>query len=81
MDISELLIGARVKWVSDRIKIAEIQPRHIGRVVSFTYFSEGGDESVMGILNGYVGSSITVNGEDFDYGQMADLRVFRSELA
>lgn len=81
--LDDILIGAKVKWVADRINaLATIQPRHIGRVTTFTHVLNADDySSVMGRLDGYSGNELIVSGEVYGYGQVADLKIWRQELA
>lgn len=82
----DLFVGAKVEWIGDRVRtIADIKPRHIGRVCTFTHFwgsdpdaSEYAD--VMGTLEGYNGSEIIVSGDAYVWGQMADFKIYRSRL-
>lgn len=84
--MDELLIGAKIKWVGDRIAtLATIAPRHIGRVVKFEYFDTDVSSydyiSVMGTLESYAGQVIGVSGEYYDWSRVGDFTVFRKELA
>jgi hypothetical protein len=65
--MDELLVGARIKWIGDRINaLASVAPRHIGRVTRFEYFDTEEASysyvSVMGTLDGYTGNEIVVSG-------------------
>lgn len=82
----DLLVGAKVNWIGDRVRsMADIRPRHIGRVCSFTYFvglhPDDNYMDVMGTFDGYTGTDLLVSGELYNWGQVADFRIYRKVLA
>lgn len=88
MDTLELLVGSKVKWVSDRItSLAAIQPRHIGRVISFEYFLDPNNvdnytsKQVMGLLSGYSGDSLSVDSIDYRFDSVSNVKIWRREVA
>jgi len=87
MNALDMLIGSRVKWTHDKIKtIAQIQPRHIGRIAQFEYFADEDDSNydsiiVMGVLDSIVGSAVVVADADYYWGRIANFIIWRSELA
>lgn len=86
MDTLELLIGRRIKWVADRIKtLADLQPRHIGRVVTFTVFynddpTDYNTYDVIGTLEGRSDDILLVSGIEYQWHRVADVKIHRSEL-
>lgn len=85
MDTLELLLGAKVKWSHDKIKtLAQIQPRHLGRIAKFEYFESDEDDynsvMVMGRFDGVSGDNIIIANADYRWGRVADLTIWRSEL-
>lgn len=87
VDATDLLIGAKVKWVYDRVKLlAETQPRHIGRVCSFTFYTTEDSNNydsydVIGTFEGHAGKSVQCNGIEYPWARISDLKIYRSELA
>lgn len=87
-DALELLVGTKVKWTGDRItQLSAIQPRHIGRVISFEFFVDPNNldnytsKSVMGALAGYSGDSLSVDGIDYRFDSVANVKIWRREAA
>ncbi len=85
--MDDLLIGAKVKWTAERVKtISGIFPRHIGRIVQFDYYrnddpTDYSHDPVMGSLDGYLGDALIVSGDEFKWNRVADLKIYRKELA
>ena len=87
MDTLDLILGAKVKWVGDRIGVlADLAPRHIGRVATFDFFlTDNADDyssnPVIGTFGGRAGDDVLVGGEWYPWSRISDLRIFRSEIA
>jgi hypothetical protein len=77
-------LGAKLEWVSDTLRLSDIKPRHIGRVVTFDHLigEEPGDgyDYVIGTLDGAVGHDLLVSGELYNYSYIANLRSWRREI-
>jgi len=81
-DSIDLLVGARVEWVGDKVILAALKPRHIGSVVTFDNFlSNYSDDytsiSIMGILEAVIGTDLIVSGDAYEYDHIKDLKVYR----
>lgn len=76
----------RFEWVADRLELAAIQPRHIGRPVTFTVYTEPENEQsydsrrCVGTLEGVDGQTLIVSGTDYDYNTIAGLKVWRKQV-
>ena len=76
----------RFEWVADRLELAAIQPRHIGRLVTFAVYNDPSNEKsydsrrCVGTLEGLDGSTVVVSGTEYDYNTMAGLKVWRKQV-
>jgi hypothetical protein len=71
-------MGVAIGWVGDRLRLQDIKPRHIGRVVTFDYLSH--DDVfvyVIGTLEGAAGNDVFIGGEVYKYSDIQDLKVWR----
>lgn len=87
MDAFDSVLGAitKTEWVSDRLTLAGISARHIGRVVTFDYMlSDDPDnydsERIIGALDGADGTGLFVAGGFYEYDKIANLKVWRREV-
>lgn len=89
MDSFDTVLGAltRSEWVGDRLTtLAAIQPRHIGRVVTFDLYESAVDadnyavERVIGTLEGADGSQVLVSGDWYSWARIANLKSYRREI-
>lgn len=87
MDLETMaLIGAPIAWVGDRISPADVKPRHIGRVVTADALENPedldnhGTYRVIGTLTSVVGDSLFIDGHEFDYSELQNVRVWRREV-
>lgn len=77
----------RFKWVSDHVRsISDLGPRHIGRPVSFDYFTSDDLNDydsirVLGLFEGYHGGLVLVSGEEYDWSNVKSMKVWRSEVS
>lgn len=79
MDYESLsAMGVAIGWVGDRLRLQDIKPRHIGRVVTFDYaLSDEDVRYVIGTLEGASGLVIIVSGDTYRYDLVQDLKVWR----
>lgn len=74
-------MGVSIGWVGDILRRADIKPRHIGRVVTFSVTPKPddltADYDVIGTLEGAVGDDIIVSGDTYNYDYIADFKVWR----
>lgn len=83
MDSLDLLIGARVEWVSDNLTIHNVRPRHLGQPVTFFYYDSSDDEknyegvNVVGLLEGAVGDEFIVSGDGYKEKRVGAMKVWR----
>ena len=89
MDSLDGILGTLVKfeWVADRMTtLATIQPRHIGRVVTFDLYESAVDaenyvsERVIGTLEGADSKQILVSGDWYPFTRVANLKSYRREI-
>lgn len=88
VDSVDAVLGGllRFGWVSDHLHtLADISPRHVGRVVSFEYAPTANPdnydyERVMGTLEGVHGTKVLVSGGDYDWSKVSNMKVWRSEV-
>lgn len=89
MDSLDGILGTLVKfeWIGDRVTtLATIQPRHIGRVVTFDLYESAVDaenyasERVIGTLEGADGSQVLVSGDWYLWAKVANLKSYRREI-
>lgn len=76
----DLVLGAVVKfaWVPDRALLADIKPRHIGRVVSFGYGED--HTNVMGTLDKVDGFELIISGDPYDWTSVVDFKIWRKVI-
>ena len=77
MDWDLLSLMAPIEWVGDRLLLADIKPRHIGRVVTFDWIYEGEVRRVIGTLVGAEGDEFNVNGMLYSYEEMQNIKIWR----
>ena len=89
MDSFDSVLGAltRSEWVGDRITtLATIQPRHIGRIVTFDVYADPENlddydtSRTIGVLERAGGSGIYVAGTWFLWTEIANLKCYRREV-
>jgi len=85
MDDAILSALTQIRWTGDRLGPADIKPRHIGRVVTFTIVpsSDLDDPAyvdVIGTLEGQVGNELLVSGDSFSFANIINVRVWRKEI-
>lgn len=89
MDSFDAYLGAitKVEWIADRLPtLATIQPRHIGRIVSFDHFESATDPAnygsihVLGELEGIAGNELCVSGVWYEYEKVSSLKSYRKEI-
>lgn len=85
--IDAVLAGlVRFEWIADRLELAAIQPRHIGRLVTFTVYNDPTNENsydsrrCVGTLEGVDGSTVVVSGTEYNYETMAGLKIWRKQV-
>ena len=86
MDDLDLLAGARIEWLSDRLDYKGTKPRHLGRPVSFEYFDTTNPENydsinVLGILEGVAGTNLIVSGDTYEIDRVSNLKIWRRKVA
>lgn len=87
-NLTDAVLGGltRFAWVSDHLHtLADISPRHVGRVVTFEYAPTPDPERydfdrVMGTLEGVHGGTVLVSGADYDWARISNMKVWRSEV-
>jgi hypothetical protein len=72
-------MGGKVEWIPDRLRLAEIKPRHIGRPISFDAINPATDSTyyVIGTLEGAAGQDLIVSGDTYDYDSIQNIRIWR----
>lgn len=74
-------MGVSIGWIGDILRLADIKPRHIGRVVTFVYWQDNRDQTdpqnVIGTLEGASGEKVIVSGDEYEYAGMGDFKVWR----
>lgn len=71
-------MGVPIGWIGDRLKLQDIKPRHIGRVVTFCTIPQPNEYfDVIGTLEGAAGDQLIVSGDTYDYEAIQDLKVWR----
>jgi hypothetical protein len=74
-------MGVPLGWIGDRLRLQDIKPRHIGRVVTFDYALTDTDiRYVIGTLEGAAGEVIYVSGDSWRYDHVQDLKVWRRAI-
>jgi hypothetical protein len=74
-------MGVALTWVGDRLRLQDIKPRHIGRVVTFLTLPDPNEYfDVIGVLEGAAGNQLIVSGDTYDYDAIQDLKVWRRAI-
>jgi hypothetical protein len=86
MDDIEIVAGSKIEWVLDSVSPKTIRARHLGRPISFEYFSTKEPTNyesvqVLGVLDGVIGSDILVSGDLYDGDRIAHAKSHRKKLA
>lgn len=86
-DSLDLLIGAKVKWNPDSLRIADVGARHIGRPVTFDYLDTSkpvtdyeGSVRVVGVLEGVFGDSWLVSGFQYSDDRIENMKTYRRSV-
>lgn len=84
----DAVLGGLVKfaWVSDHIRaLNDVGPRHLNRPVTFEYFLSNNKDDyssskVLGTLEGVHSSYLLVSGDEYEWSNVSNLKVWRSEV-
>lgn len=79
MDWDLLALLTPIEWVGDRLMmLADVKPRHIGRVISFDRIhADGTSRKVTGTLDLVDGESFLVSNEFYFYDDMQNIKIWR----
>lgn len=84
MDWDLLSLLTPIEWVGDRLLLADVKPRHIGRVITF-YVEDVAPPGtvdrvgsmVVGTLEGVDGDQFLVSGSFYNYDDMSGIKIWR----
>lgn len=80
MDWDLLALLTPIEWVGDRLLLADVKPRHIGRVITFDYLWGSGPTDysrVTGTLEAVIDDTFAVGGSEFNYNDMQNIKIWR----
>lgn len=86
-DAAYTALGVKYAWQYDSVRLLnEVKPRQIGRVCGFELFSTDDPDNytsrqVLGTLEAIVGDDVLVSGDYYPWSRIANMKVYRKEIA